>query len=265
MFYDAVVTSDVDSKGENRIKVYIPSLMQKFKVNKEESVDKNLATKFNSDLQEDSSAPMVVNKKISESQSIIAHPANQNGSAKNGTAITPEIGDYVSVFFKNDDWSQCFYIEGMSPYVTGLKLDCSALMEDANTPKHKVLYNSRKNNIVGINDVDGKESVMVKSVDNKVHVSKANDFINIETGSKFQVLVDGKSQLIRVITAAGQSLEINDTGSTIKIVCNGTTSIDTTGDTNITSGGSINVNGGGSISVVGSGSIDITGADVNIN
>lgn len=243
MYYDAVVTSDSDSKGENRIKVYIPSLMQKFKTNTETSNKKSLSISFKTDLQTDLSSSTTLTKEIMESNSIIAYPSLQNGSSKNGSAITPEVGDNVSVFFMNDDWSQCFYMDSMSPYVSGVKLDYSSLMEDTASPKHKVLYKSRKNNLIAINDADGKESVMLKSVGNKVHISSAGDFIDLFTHSGFQIKIDDKNKKISLTTAGGQSLTIDDGGSMFNIICLGDTNIASTGSTILSSGGAITISG----------------------
>lgn len=243
MYYDAIVTSDSDSKGENRIKVYIPSLMQKFKTNTESSTTKPLSIDFKTDLQADLSSITSVNKQIAETNSIIAYPSYQNGSASNGSAITPEVGDYVSVFFMNDDWSQCFYVDSMSPYVSGLKLSYSDLMEDEASPKHKVLYKSRKNNLIAINDKDGKESIMLKSLGNKVHISSAGDFIDLFTHSGFQIKIDDKNKKISLITAGGQSLVIDDGGSMFNVICLGDTNITSTGSTIISSGSDIVISG----------------------
>ena len=245
MYYDAIVTSASDKKGENRIKVFIPSLMQKLKFNKDATDSKDINVNFSTDLHADIASTTKVSKSVMMASSIIAYPAQQNGSSSNGSSLTPEVGDYVSVFFMNEDWSQCFYMENMSPYVSGLKLGVSALMEDGDGARnlHKVLYKSRKNSIVAINDNDGKESVMLKSVGNKVHISSAGDFIDIFTHSGFQIKVDDKNKKISLITAGGQSLIIDDGGSTFNIICLGNTNINSTGDTILTSGGSITISG----------------------
>lgn len=243
MYYDAIVTSDIDTNGENRIKVYIPSIMQKFKTNTDMKNSKSVSVEIKTDLQPDLSVPTNFNKSVMEANSIIAYPALQNGSSKNGSAITPEKGDFVSVFFMNDDWSQCFYVENMSPYVKGLKLDYSALMEDSPSPKHKVLYKSRKNNLIAINDKDGKESIMLKSSGNKVHISSAGDFIDLFTHSGFQIKVDDKNKKIVLLTGAGQQIVIDDGASLLSIICLGDTNISATGNTTVTSGGDIVITG----------------------
>ena len=212
MFYTAIVVSNTDDKLDDRIYVYIPKLMPLM-----EPVSKTSETKT-----------VTVNGssiEVNLENTVISNPFNFNNSSTNGKRLVPEVGDAVSVFFLDNDYSQCYYMDGSSPTIDGdsLRLDYADNMEDKNNhsldpllkPQQKVLYKSKQNTILAIDDNDDSFSFILK-VNNhhklKIEHNNDNDEIRLFTGGGHEVILDDHVDRpsISATTATGHKMLMDD-------------------------------------------------------
>lgn len=285
MFYSGIVVNNVDLLNKSRIHVYIPKLMPSLE---QESILEGKIKFIKNDLgneyQEDG-MELDENELVTKN-SILAYPFNFNHSQEHGKQIVPENGDIVSVFFMNDDFSQCFYMEGGSPFIkTGdYDLDYSDNMESKGhnhiTPtskvKQKVLYKSKNNTIVALDDNDNALSFIIKVNDHhkiKIEHNPDNDEILILTGGGNVIRLDDLNTNIEIKTTNGNKILLDDTNDSINIVSlsdtnitvGGNANIDVSGDTNIASGGNATIDIGGDTNITSGGNINCNASTINLN
>ena len=198
--YTAKVVSVNDDKSLGRIEVFIPKLMHLFMENSEEITQKNINNQFESNL--DSKYNVKPFKgSVSSKNTIKAMPFFGALSKESGNFIVPDKGSIISVFFVNDDITQCHYF----PYgrsFNNTKLDFGSLMESSDgDPNCKVLYKGRNATLLGFNEDKAKFFLQVNgskiSIDKneiiitntKGDIVKMDGNINVTTGGN--VVVSG--------------------------------------------------------------------------
>jgi hypothetical protein len=230
MFYAAIVVDNKDVKS--RIKVFVPRLMSTIKPeNAAEYETKIVLNRFENKISND--AEILSELGITEADTIIAYPLLYNYSATNGQKMVPEVGDLVLVTFLNDDYSQSYYICG-SPYIQKEKydLDYKEFIEDKDnnsekpesSPKQKVLYKSKGDSIIAMDDNDNSKSVIIKANNHhkvKLERNSDKDEINIKTGNNNDITLNDKERNIKVTTTDGHVAIMDDANKSVSITTAG--------------------------------------------
>ena len=211
--YNCIVVNNKDPDLEGKIKVYIPTLMPNMEMNSDTSSIKTSTGNYSNDISQGIKANQVPNSFKLEN-TITAVTFNMNSNSKDGSYLVPDEGSLLSVFFMNEDMSQCYYIYNSAADLDSkvYVLDLASLLEGeeatldntnspTSKPNIKVLLRTKNNSIIAIDTNDNKNSVMVKT--NGTH------FIELQDNDDFTG--------VHIKTNNGNMIEIDDDISDITI------------------------------------------------
>lgn len=214
-----------------------------------------------------------------------AYPITITGSGHNhGSAMVPDIGDYVFVIYENGDKNTPLYLGGCYGVPTSSKTvgtldpenatnrykispvnsaECPPEVYDTSgSPTTKVLYKSRKGFIVAVREVDDHEAFIIQSDDqqgiiiNNPRDDKANSLIlSGKNGQSIQIVSDkGKKDEINILSPS-QKVRIDLSDERINLSVNQTSILIKDGVVHITA----------QATTIDSDTITMNASSVNIN
>lgn len=224
MFYTAKVISNVDENKTGIIEVYVPAIMTSQKNGVVEPENASIENKFNI-LNSDINANELKKINIERRNTIPAHP--HNFSSKNhGFQLIPEIGDEVTVFFKDNNYDVAYYMYA-NTYQNGLKMEYAELIEDkenydipAKIPDHKVLLLTKSQHIIAMNDTKESNGIIIKSAGkHKIKLEKNDNYSGfiLETENGHKIMIDDSNDGLLIASKAGHSFLIDDKEDGINI------------------------------------------------
>lgn len=246
MFYTAIVVGNQDPDKEGKIEVYSETLQIKMKKMDSEVKKEQFRPKIklaNNDVDYNYLNPK--GGSINTKGTITARPSFLIEES-HGQFLVPEIGDEINIFFRDEDYSMCFYAY-LGPYKRAKLMNFGKIIEDEQSYKDytekqnlRVLLLTKSGHIIAFNDTEVKNGVLFKTGNghklkmekndtmnaitlitengHKIFLDDMNKGIKIETVDKHTIsLDDGDNKGIVVKTTAGYRLVLDDKNKEIQL------------------------------------------------